>query len=144
MLSGAAGGSVRRQALLVTAASVVLAACVRTVDLGTVEVAQDIRDQAIVRTAHNLPPRFDVVVAPSVAGDCPPRLGDGALGTVLSLNRSMMLSAQDTAGRRELRSFGDYVAAPRGQYGDVQPNDALRVDCARLRAVGIVSLPLGG
>ncbi|CAN5767978.1 hypothetical protein BH23GEM9_BH23GEM9_21930 [soil metagenome] len=122
--------------LLVVAAS----ACVRTVDLGTVEVAQDIRHGTTVRSAQNLPSRFTVVTPPAVTGDCPVRLRDDIVGTTLSLSRSMLLPVQDTTGDQQFQSFGDYAVTPRGQYGDTEPGDGLRIDCIRLRALGIITL----
>jgi hypothetical protein len=125
------------------AVALLAAGCVRTVDLGSVEVAQDIRDQTGVRSAQNLPARFTVVTPAAVSGDCPARLTDSGAGTLLNLTRSMMLPVQDTAGSR-FQSFGDYTITPRGHYGDTEPGDGLRIDCARLRAIGIVTLGAPG
>jgi hypothetical protein len=108
------------------------------VDLGTVEVARDIRTESTVRSASNLPGRFRVLT-PARQGECPSRLADDAVGTVLDLRRATQLPVQDTAGVR-YETFGDYRATPTGHYGDTQPGDGLRIDCTRLRAVGIITL----
>jgi hypothetical protein len=129
----------RRSLLTALGAAVMLTACVRTVHLGTEEVAQDMREGTAVRSAQNLPGRFIVVTPASIDGDCPVRLRDDAVGTTLDLRRSMMLPARDTAGDR-FQSVGDYQATPRGHYGDTEPGDGIRIDCNRLRAMGIVSL----
>jgi hypothetical protein len=129
----------RRSMVAAFGAAVLLSACVRTVHLGTEEVAQDIREGKPVRSAQNLPGRFIVVTPPSIEGDCPVRLRDDAVGTTLDLRRSMMLPARDTAGDR-FQSVGDYQATPRGHYGDTEPGDGIRIDCNRLRAMGIVTL----
>jgi hypothetical protein len=128
---------VLRAAAGAAAVGALLVACVRTVDLGTVEVAQDIREQAVVRSAQNLPAQFTVVELAAVTGDCPRRLTDAGAGTLLDLIRSMMLPVQDTSGSR-FQAFGDYTATPRGTYGDSRPGDAVRIDCGRLRAIGII------
>jgi hypothetical protein len=120
------------------AVGALLLACVRTVDLGTVEVAHDIREHAVLRSAQNLPAQFTVVEPAAVTGDCPRRLTDTGAGTLLDLIRSMMLPVQGTAGSR-FQAFGGYMATPRGTYGDDQPGDALRIDCGRLRAIGIIN-----
>jgi hypothetical protein len=120
-----------------------LAACIRTVDLGTVEVAQDMRQDAVVRSAANLPATFTVAIPARSAGDCPPRLRDDALGATLDLERGLTLPVQDGSGTR-YESFGDYRVTPRGHYGDTEPGDGLRIDCGRLRAVGVVTLGVPG
>lgn len=120
----------------------VLPGCIRTVHLGTEEVAQDIREGPGMRSAQNLPQAFTVVTPPRVEGDCPVRLRDDAAGTVLDLRRSMMLPA--AGGTRATEAFGDYRATPPGQYGDTEPGDGIRVDCSRLRAVGVVTLGAPG
>jgi hypothetical protein len=119
--------------------------CVRTVHLETVEVAQDIRTRSPARTATNLPARFTVVVPARTAGDCPPRLRDPEAGASLDLFRSMTMPVRD-AGLVRYESFGDYRITPPGHYGTTSPMDGLRVDCAALRAMGLVSLgePGGG
>lgn len=103
------------------------------------EVARDIRTESSVRSASNLPGQFRVLTPARFEGECPPRLADDAVGTVLDLRRAMQLPVQDSTGQR-YQAFGDYRATPTGHYGDTQPADGLRVDCARLRAVGIITL----
>ncbi|HSJ23215.1 MAG TPA: hypothetical protein VK929_00940 [Longimicrobiales bacterium] len=118
-------------------------ACVRTVDLGTVEVAQDVRQETAVRTASNLPQAFAVVIPPRLPGDCPPRLRDDGVGATLDLHRAMTMPVQDAGGTR-YETFGDYRITPPGHYGSTTPADGLRVDCARLRAIGLVTLGAPG
>jgi hypothetical protein len=137
------GRTLRAVLTISLAAHVLTGACVRTVHLGTEEVAQDIRQGGSVRSAQNLPTSFTVVVHPAVPGDCPVRLRDDAVGTVLDLQRSMMLPVRDTVTGR-FESIGDYRATPPGRYGDTEPGDGIRVDCTRLRAVGIVTLGVPG
>lgn len=125
--------------LLAVAAS----GCIRTVDLGTVEVAQDIRQQSAVRTASNLPRTFAVVIPARIPGDCPPRLRDDGVGATLDLHRSMSLQVQDGEGTR-WESFGDYRITPPGHYGGTGPADGLRINCRELNAVGLVTLGVPG
>jgi hypothetical protein len=113
--------------------------CIRTVDLGTVEVARDIRTESSVRSASNLPQSFAIAIPARAAGECPIRLRDDVVGAVLDLQRAMQLPVQDSAGSR-YEAFGDYRATPAGFYGDTEPEDGLRIDCTRLRALGIVRL----
>lgn len=117
--------------------------CVRTVELDTVEVARDIRQEAAVRTAANLPPTFTVVTPGRLPGDCPPRLRDDGVGATLDLFRAMTLPIQDGDGTR-YETFGDYRITPAGHYGTTSPGEGLRVDCARLRAIGLVTLGVPG
>jgi hypothetical protein len=112
------------------------AACVRTTS-ETVEVTPEPVQQQEVQTARNLPQAFTVVTAARLAGDCPPALSDPSLGTALTLQRSVLLPAPDTA--QGFRAVGDYVVTPAGRYGD-RAGQGLRVDCQRLRALGIVAL----
>jgi hypothetical protein len=139
---GASHGVYRGEGMKLTTLAVVVmtAGCVRTVDLGTVEVGHDMRQDAVVRSAQNLPVRFSIVAPATVSGDCPARLQDDWLGTSLHLSRSVMLPVQDSAVGSRLQSFGDYSVTPRGHYGDTEPDDGLRIDCTRLRAVGIVTI----
>jgi hypothetical protein len=124
-------------------ALLLLPGCIRTVDLGTVEVAQDIRQESGIRTATNLPQEFTVVIPARMAGDCPPRLRDDVVGATLDLQRAMMLPVQDASGTR-YDSFGDYRITPPGHYGAATPADGLRVSCGRLRGVGLVRLGAAG
>jgi hypothetical protein len=117
--------------------ALVLCACVRT-DTRTIEVSPDRIGPDALKPATNLPARFDVVAAAGTAGDCPPRLRDGELGTTLTLLRSTFRQAPDSAAAG-YRAYGDYRVEPRGRYGE-EPGEGLRVDCARLRAVGVVAL----
>jgi hypothetical protein len=125
-----------------TALTIAVAGCIRTVDLGTTEVARDMREQTVLRSAGNLPDAFTIVTPPAVAGDCPVRLRDDTVGAELHLQRSMLLPAPDERGG--FQAFGDYRVTPAGHYGDVRPGDGLRVDCRRLRALGVVTLGVPG
>lgn len=127
----------RRAVVAAGVAALLCAACVRT-HTSTVEVAPDPGESGELKTAANLPQQFTVAIPATAAGDCPPRLRDDGLGTVLVLQRSTLQAATDSAGGR-YRAFGDYRAEPRGRYGEAA-GEGLRVDCARLRALGIVTL----
>ncbi|HUF50356.1 MAG TPA: hypothetical protein VMN60_05950 [Longimicrobiales bacterium] len=114
------------------------AGCVRTT-YETVEVTPDpVRQQEQLYTARNLPQAFTIVTAARAPGDCPPQLADPMLGTTLTLQRSVLLPAQDSAGTA-YRAFGDYAVAPPGRYGE-GAGQGLRVDCLRVRALGVVPL----
>ena len=113
-------------------------ACVRTT-YDTVEVTPEPVQQQEVQTARNLPQTFTVVTAARAPGDCPPALADPSLGTALTLQRSVMLPVADTTTRGGFRAYGDYVVTPRGRYGD-REGEGLRIDCQRLRAMGVISL----
>ena len=113
------------------------AACVRTT-YETVEVTPEPVQQQEVETARNLPQAFTIVTAARAPGDCPPTLSDASLGATLTLQRSVMLPVADTT-RGGFRAYGDYVVTPRGRYGD-REGQGLRVDCQRLRAMGVISL----
>lgn len=126
-------------AVVAVAVAVSAGACVRTVELERVEVAQDIRQQAPVRTATNLPAAFTVVIPARSTGACPPRLRDPDIGVTLELWRAMTLPVQDAAGTRH-ESFGDYRMTPAGHYGSNSPAEGLRINCARLSAIGLVTL----
>jgi hypothetical protein len=115
------------------------AACIRTVHVDTVEVAQDIRQQSPARTATNLPPAFNVVVPARAPGGCPPQLRDPAAGVTLDLYRAMTVPLRDGDSTR-YESVGDYRITPPGHYGSTAELDGLRLDCGRLAAVGLVAL----
>jgi hypothetical protein len=70
----------------------------------------------------------------------PPELRDTGLHTTLRLYRSMYRPQADTA--RAYRAVGDYTVEPRGRYGEGE-DEGLRVDCTRLRAIGVVRLGVG-
>lgn len=113
-----AGGCVRRQ--------------VSTVEVATGEMSPDLR------SATNLPQQFTVVTPSATPGDCPPLLRDPGLQATLRLERSVMRQVADSTGAR-YRATGDYSVEPRGMYGE-EEGEGLRVDCARLRAIGVVAL----
>jgi hypothetical protein len=127
-------------AILVLAGAAAGGCVQRSVHVISSEVqVEDLRREEVARPASNLPQAFDVVTPAAVSTDCPPRLRDPGLGTMLTLRRSMLLPVQDSLGTH-YRALGDYAADPRGRYGDVRAEDGLRIDCARLRALGVVSL----
>jgi hypothetical protein len=116
--------------------AIALCGCVRT-DTSRIEVTPDPIGPDALKAATNLPAQFAVLSAPGTPGDCPPRLRDGQLGTTLTLLRSTFRQAPDsTAG---YRAYGDYSVEPRGRYGE-EAGEGLRVDCSRLRALGVVAL----
>lgn len=104
------------------------------VTAGEMEAASDLR------SATNLPTRFAIITPAASPGDCPPELRDTGLHTTLRLHRSMYRPQADTAS--VYRAVGDYVVQPRGRYGE-EEGEGLRVDCIRLRAIGVVRLGLG-
>jgi hypothetical protein len=120
-------------------AGVLLTGCIRTVELDRVEVGQDIRRDGPLRPATNLPRSFAVMVPARASGDCPPRLRDPQTGVVLDLYRAMTLQVRDGEGT-SYESLGDYRMTPPGHYGASTASDGLRVNCARLVAVGVVTL----
>ena len=115
------------------------AACVKQVETttSTVEV-EDLRREAELRIAVNLPDSFRVVTAPATARDCPPALRDERLQTRLTLRRSLLIPVQNSAGVT-YQPFGDYAVEPAAQYGE-QPGEGVRIDCARRRGIGVVTL----
>ena len=114
----AAGGCISRQ--------------VSTVEVVTGEMSPDLR------SATNLPQQFTVVMPSATPGDCPPRLSDPGLHATLRLERSMMRQVSDSTAAH-YRAIGDYSVEPRGLYGE-EEGEGLRVDCSRLRAIGVVAL----
>jgi hypothetical protein len=107
----------------------------------TVEItASEIEAAADLRSATNLPTRFAIITPAAAPGDCPPELRDTGLHTTLRLYRSMYRPQADTA--RAYRAVGDYTVEPRGRYGEGE-DEGLRVDCTRLRAIGVVRLGVG-
>lgn len=113
-----AGGCVRHQ--------------VSTVEIVTGEMSSDLR------SATNLPRQFAVVTPAATPGDCPPQLRDPGLQTTLRLERSVMRQVSDSTAAG-YRATGDYSVEPKGLYGE-EEGEGLRVDCARLRAIGVVAL----
>jgi hypothetical protein len=130
-----------RLALIVVAAAALLAACTRTTTVVTGrEVVTGGPDRnAPLRSAANLPSSFVVVTPAAVSSDCPPALRDPGLGTLFTLNSAVMQPVRDEHGTHYV-AIGDYAAEPPGRYGDDEPGDGIRIDCARLRPLGIVRL----
>jgi hypothetical protein len=128
-------------AVLVLASAAVLAGCIRTTTVVTGrEVVTSGPDRhAPLRSATNLPARFVVVTPATVSTDCPATLRDPGLGTVFTLQNSVLQPVSDEHGTHYV-AIGDYAAEPRGRYGDDEPGDGIRVDCARLRPLGVVRL----
>ncbi|HEX6133365.1 MAG TPA: hypothetical protein VFZ24_05365 [Longimicrobiales bacterium] len=104
----------------------------------TVEITPDAMRTSEVRGATNLPAQFVVVTAAAAPGDCPPALRDPGLDSTLRLQRSVLRPVADSTARG-YRAVGDYAVEPRGVYGE-RPGEGVRVDCSRLRALGIVRL----
>jgi hypothetical protein len=120
-------------------AALVLAGCVRTYTTSVVEVAADgLRREEPLRSASNLPASFQVVTAAATASDCPAALRDPALNATLTLRRSLLLPVRDSSGTSYV-ALGDYAVSPAGLYGDAE-GDGLRLDCTRMRALGVVRL----
>lgn len=113
-----AGGCVRRQ--------------VSTVEIVSGEMSPDLR------SATNLPQQFTVVTPAATPGDCPSQLRDPGLQTTLRLERSVMRPVSDSTAAG-YRATGDYSVEPKGLYGE-EEGEGLRVDCSRLRAIGVVAL----
>ncbi|HEX6307405.1 MAG TPA: hypothetical protein VFZ69_04400 [Longimicrobiales bacterium] len=113
------------------------AACVSR-ETTTVDVTPDPIQTSDVRGATNLPPQFAIVTAAEAPGDCPRALRDPGLGATLRLQRSTLRPDNDSTARA-YRAIGDYAVEPRGVYGE-KPGEGVRVDCSRLRAIGIIRL----
>ena len=112
----------------------------RTVTTEIVDITPVATQQQQMKSASNLPGQFEVVTQPRIESDCPPRLRDPELQALLTLSNSIMLPTRDTtAGGRPYTVFGDYSIQPQGSYGD-EPGEGLRVDCGRLRGLGLVQL----
>jgi hypothetical protein len=128
----------RTGALALALVAIASAACVRR-ETTTVDVTPDpLQGSAGMKSATNLPPQFTVVTAAGTPGDCPPELRDPGLRTVLRLRRSVLRPVSDSTASR-YRAVGDYAVEPRGLYGE-EEGEGLRVDCARLSAIGVVRL----
>ncbi|HSJ07576.1 MAG TPA: hypothetical protein VK936_12800 [Longimicrobiales bacterium] len=124
-------------------AGVVGAGCARTVEVVGREVVTDGRQEsAPARSAGNLPTSFIVVTPASVSTDCPPVLRDPGINAVLTLRHSTLQPTREADGTVHYWAIGDYTAEPRGRYGE-EPGEGLRIDCSRLRALGIVRVETG-
>jgi hypothetical protein len=114
-------------------------ACVKRVETRTATVVvEELRREDALRPAVNLPDSFVVVTPGATERDCPPALRDDGRNTRLTLRRSVLIPVQDSTGVG-YQPFGDYALEPAGEYGE-QAGEGLRIDCARLRAIGIVTL----
>jgi len=128
----------RRYAAAALVLLVFCTSCMRTVTLSTVDVTpSSTTSEAPLRSATNLPTSFTIVKAAPSAAECPPLLADSLYRTTLSLRRSVVVPVQDANGVHH-RAIGDYAIDPPLRYG-AGPDDLLRVDCARMRAIGIVA-----
>ena len=105
---------------------------VSTVEIVSGEMSSDLR------SATNLPQQFMVVTPSATPGDCPSQLRDPGLQTTLRLERSVMRQVSDSTAAG-YRATGDYSVEPKGLYGEGE-GEGLRLDCARLRAIGVVAL----
>jgi hypothetical protein len=134
-----------RQFVDAVAALLVLCAaggCIkRTVTTEIIDVTPVAAQEQRLKSASNLPALFEVVTPARIENDCPPRLRDPELQALLTLAHSIMLPVRDTsaAGGRSYTAFGDYAIQPQGSYGD-EYGEGLRVDCSRMRALGLVQL----
>ena len=125
-----------RAVLTAVFAAVLFAGCVQR-QVSTVEVVSG-EMSTDLRSATNLPEQFRVVIPAATPGDCPPQLRDPGLHTTLRLERSVMRPVSDTTAAG-YRAIGDYRVEPKGLYGE-EEGEGLRVDCARLSAIGVVAL----
>jgi hypothetical protein len=131
--------TVQSMPLLLGVALIGATACVKRVETSTATVVvEELRREDALRPAVNLPDSFVVVTPRATERDCPPALRDAGRNTRLTLRRSVLIPVQDSTGVA-YQPFGDYAIEPAGEYGE-QPGEGLRVDCARLRAIGIVTL----
>lgn len=121
---------------------VVAAGCVRTYTTDVVEVLSESAQRRPLKDATNLPAEFVVLTPPSSAGGCAARLRDAGLNTTLTLVHAVSMPAPDSAGTAH-SWYGDYEVEPVGRYGELE-GEGLRIDCTRLRAVGVVRLRAGG
>ena len=129
----------RRRLTAVVSLSVLATACVSR-QTSTVEVASgDMQAAADLRTATNLPPQFQIVTPAATPRDCPPELRDPGLRATLRLHRSVLRPSADSTAAGGYIAIGDYAVEPGGLYGE-EPGEGLRVDCSRLRAIGVVAL----
>ena len=120
------------------AAAVLMSGCVRTYDTQIVGTTTDNASREPLRSAGNLPAGFTVVTAGAAAGDCPIRLRDDGIRTVLTLARTVRIPIRDSAGTVYV-TYGDYRVQPAGAYGDTA-GEGLRVNCAVLRPLGVVQI----
>jgi hypothetical protein len=133
------GGRVRATPVICSLALLGVPACVKRVETSTATVhVEELRREDTLRTAVNLPESFAVVTPAATPRDCPQTLRDDRLSTRLTLRRALVIPVQDSAGVA-YQPFGDYVVAPAAQYGE-QEGEGVRVDCTRLRGVGVVRL----
>lgn len=132
----------RRAPVTVLFLVITVAGCVRTYTTDVREVLSESAQQQSLKDAINLPPEFQVLTPPSSAGGCAARLRDTGLNTTLTLVHAVSMPAQDSAGTTH-SWYGDYEVEPAGRYGELE-GEGLRVDCTRLRALGVVRLREGG
>ncbi|MEX1184481.1 MAG: hypothetical protein WEF86_14815 [Gemmatimonadota bacterium] len=112
--------------------------CVHTYETQIIDASTAAVTQQPLKSASNLPPTFVVVTPGASGGDCPLRLRDDGLRTMLTLARTLRIPIRDSAATT-YETFGDYAVLPPGAYGDTE-GDALRIDCGVLRALGVVRL----
>jgi hypothetical protein len=129
----------RRRFALVIGTALLCTSCLKTVVMSTVDITpSSSTTDTPLRSATNLPAAFSVVKAPATAGECPPLLADSAMGITLSLRRSVIVPVQDSTGIHH-RAIGDYEIMPAQRYG-ASAGDGLRVDCTRMRGIGVIAL----
>lgn len=115
---------------------VLLAGCVQRQTTRVEVMTGEMEAPAELRSATNLPAQFTIITPAAGPGNCPPELRDPGLNTILRLHRAVYRPAADTTAHR---AVGDYTVQPVGRYGEIE-GEALRVDCVRLRPIGVVRL----
>jgi hypothetical protein len=85
------------------------------------------------RPTEGLPEQFVPVGAPAAAAQCLVHLRDPRDDTRLDLIRS----TEVVNGAGSPSHLGDYAVLSAGRYG-IGPNELLRVDCGKGRAIGVV------
>lgn len=133
----------KARALTVTIGALAAAGCVSSSHvIGREVIAEGIDQTTPVRSAANLPSSFEVIAPAAVSSDCPPLLRDPGLNVMLTLSNSVLQPTRAEDGTVTYSAIGDYSANPRGRYGEVA-DEGLRIDCARLRPIGIVRIGQG-
>lgn len=128
---------------IVLVLALIVAGCVSSSQvIGREVITEGIEQTTPVRSAANLPMSFEILAPATVASDCPPLLRDPGLNVTLTLRHSVFQPTRNEDGTVSYGAIGDYGAEPRGRYGE-GPNEGLRIDCTRLRPMGIVTVGSG-
>jgi hypothetical protein len=126
----------RIAAAWVLAGIVMIVGCVQRQTTRVEVMTGELEAPADLRSATNLPAQFTIITPAASAGNCPPELRDPGLNTILRLHRAVYRPVADTTAHR---AVGDYTVQPMGRYGEIE-GEGLRVDCVRLRPIGVVLL----